>query len=205
LHSGSANITYDGLNVDCGGMKTQGACFENGGGATNAFRNGSIGNVVDEKAALVDGNNFTFDNVRFHDAVLRTDGAHMECVYAIVVPSFTVRNSSFSNCAVVDLFFTYGDWWSPLPPPYGNVTVEREPVRADLQRCRGRDVLHPRRRQYGLPGTGFDQRLDRSATIASTCRRPASIRRARSRTASSAGTAAQQTQPGSSPANAGCF
>ena len=24
----------------------------------------------------------------------------------------------------MDLFFTYGDWWSPLPPPYGNVTIE---------------------------------------------------------------------------------
>jgi hypothetical protein len=58
------------------------------------------------------------------DAVLRTDGVHMECLYAIVVPYFTIRNSSFSNCAVMDILFTYGDWWSPLPPPYGNVTVE---------------------------------------------------------------------------------
>jgi hypothetical protein len=98
--------------------------FENGGGANNTFRNGSIGNVVDEKAALVDGSNFTFDNVRFHDAVLRTDGVHMECLYAIVVPGMTIRNSSFSNCAVMDILFTYGDWWSPLPPAYGNVTLD---------------------------------------------------------------------------------
>ena len=48
----------------------------------------------------------------------------MECVYAIVVPGFTVRNSTFHNCAVMDLFFTYGDWWNPLPPTYGNVTIE---------------------------------------------------------------------------------
>ena len=124
LHSGSPNISYDGLNLDAGGAKTSGAVFENGGGDNNSFVNGSIGNVSDEKAALVDGDHFTFDNVRFHDAVLKTDGVHMECLYAIVVPNMTIRNSSFSNCAVMDLFFTYGDWWSPLPPPYGNVTLE---------------------------------------------------------------------------------
>jgi len=44
--------------------------------------------------------------------------------YAIGVPGFTVRNSTFQNCAVMDLFFTYGDWWSPSPPAYGNVTIE---------------------------------------------------------------------------------
>jgi hypothetical protein len=125
LHSGSPNISFDGLNLDAGGAKTTGgAVFENGGGDYNSFRNGSIGNVTDEKAALVDGDHFTFDNVRFHDAVLKTAGVHMECLFAIVVPNMVVRNSSFSNCAVMDILFTYGDWWSPLPPPYGNVTLE---------------------------------------------------------------------------------
>ena len=55
VHSGSPNIIYDGLNLDAGGAKTTGAVFENGGGDNNTFRNGPIGNVVDEKAALVDG------------------------------------------------------------------------------------------------------------------------------------------------------
>jgi hypothetical protein len=36
----------------------------------------------------------------------------------------TVRRSSFFNCATMDLFFTYGDWWTPLPPAYGDVTLE---------------------------------------------------------------------------------
>ena len=48
----------------------------------------------------------------------------MECVYAIGVPGFTIRNSTFRDCAIMDLFFTYGNWWSPLPPSYGNVTIE---------------------------------------------------------------------------------
>jgi hypothetical protein len=49
---------------------------------------------------------------------------HMECLYAIGVPGFTIRNSTFRDCAIMDLFFTYGGWWSPQPPAYGNVTVE---------------------------------------------------------------------------------
>jgi hypothetical protein len=48
----------------------------------------------------------------------------MECLYAIGVPGFAIRNSTFRDCAVMDLFFTYGSWWSPTPPTYGNVTIE---------------------------------------------------------------------------------
>jgi hypothetical protein len=56
--------------------------------------------------------------------VLKTNGVHMECVYAIGVPGLTIRNSKFRDCAVMDLFFTYGSWWSSQPPSYGNVTLE---------------------------------------------------------------------------------
>jgi hypothetical protein len=88
------------------------------------FKNGSIGNVTEEKGALVSGPNLTFDNVLFHDAVLRNNGTHMECVYALQVPGMVVRNSFFRDCGIMDLAFTYGDWWSPQPPAYGSVTIE---------------------------------------------------------------------------------
>lgn len=123
LISQASNVTYDGINVDAGGAKTTGAALEIHGEGTT-FRNARVGNVVDEKGLLVAGANHTVDNVLFHDAVLKTDGVHMECVYAIGVPGFTIRNSTFRDCAVMDLFFTYGSWWSPKPPAYGNVTVE---------------------------------------------------------------------------------
>jgi hypothetical protein len=122
LDSHASNITFDGVEVDTQFAKDSG--FENHGGDNVTFKNARIGNVTDEKAALVDGTNMTFDNVVFHDAVLATNGVHMECVYAIVVPGMTVRNSIFHDCAIMDLFFTYGDWWSPLPPAYGGVTLE---------------------------------------------------------------------------------
>jgi chitodextrinase len=119
----SSNVVYDGINVDAGGVKTSGAAFELGG-SNVTVKNARVGNVVDEKGMLATGANLTVDNVTFHDAVYRTQGVHMECLYAIGVPGFTLRNSTFRDCAIMDAFFTYGSWWSPKPPAYGNVTIE---------------------------------------------------------------------------------
>lgn len=116
------NVTFDGIEVDAQFAKVSG--FENHGAANVTFQNGRIGNVTDEKGAVVSGTNFTFDNVVFHDVRLIDPNVHNECVYAIVVPGMTVRNSTFQACATMDLFFTYGDWWTPLPPAYGGVTLE---------------------------------------------------------------------------------
>ncbi len=124
LDNKAHNVTFDGLDVDAGGSKPSTAVFESHGVDNVTFKNGRIGNVSDQKGALVSGTNFTFDNVSFHDAVMTTPDTHMECVFAIGVPGFVVRNSTFHNCAVMDLFFVYGNWWTPLPPAYGNVTIE---------------------------------------------------------------------------------
>jgi hypothetical protein len=117
------NVVYDGINVDAGGTKTTGAAFELGG-SNVTVRNATVGNVADEKGMLARGAGHLIDNVTFHDAVYKTDGVHMECLYAIGVPGFTLRNSTFRDCAVMDVLFTYGSWWSPKPPAYGNVTIE---------------------------------------------------------------------------------
>jgi hypothetical protein len=122
LENSASNVTFDGIEVDAGMATT--TVFENHGADNVTFKNAAIGNVTNEKGALVSGTNFTFDNVLFHDAVSGASGVHMECVYALSVERFTVRNSTFRDCAVMDLFFTYGDWWSPLPPAYGHITIE---------------------------------------------------------------------------------
>jgi hypothetical protein len=121
LDNDASNVVFDGLNIDAGGEKSPG--FGNGGDNVT-FKNGRIGNITDEKGAIVSGTNFTFDNVYFHDVVMRGPDVHLECVYAVSVPGFTVRNSTFRNCGVMDLFFLWGGWWSPQPPAYGNVTIE---------------------------------------------------------------------------------
>ncbi len=121
------NVTYDGLNVDAGGTTTTYAVFETGGASGVTFKNGRIGNVVDEKGALIGGQgspaplNVVFDNVDFHDVVQRGSGVHNECMYAMAA-GLTVRNSTFRNCATMDMFVKRGDWWGQQP--FGNITIE---------------------------------------------------------------------------------
>jgi hypothetical protein len=122
LDNEADNVTFAGLAIDMGYDKAPG--FHNGGASNVTFRDGTIGRVTDEKGALITGRNFTFDNVIFHDVLVTADEVHNECVYALDVTGMTVRNSHFYNCATMDLFFTYGTWWNPLPPPYTDVTIE---------------------------------------------------------------------------------
>jgi hypothetical protein len=121
LDNAASNVTFDRIEVDGQFVKFLG--FHNSGDDVT-FKNSRIGNVTDEKGALVSGANFTFDNVEFHDVLVTDPEVHNECLYAIVVPGFTIRRSWFHDCATMDLFFTHGLWWDPVPPAYGDVTVE---------------------------------------------------------------------------------
>ena len=120
VHSGSPNLTYDGLNLDAGGGTPTGAVFENGGGDEQ-----HLPQRLDRQRRRPEGGarrrRATSPSTTCASTTpsCSTDGVHMECLYAIVVPDMTIRNSSFSNCAVMDILFTYGDWWSPLPRPTG--------------------------------------------------------------------------------------
>jgi hypothetical protein len=60
------------------------------------------------------------DNVVFHDVRQVGDGVHNECVFS-QAPGLTIRNSTFRNCATMDLMITRGDWWGQ--PTYGGVTL----------------------------------------------------------------------------------
>jgi chitodextrinase len=123
IHFGSSGLVFDGLRIDAGGAKTSGAAFENSGSSFQ-FRNGSIGNVVDEKGAMISGPNMVFDNVLFHDVVLVTNGVHLECIMALWNQGMVIRNSTFRNCGIMDASIGIGDYWSPPPPPYTHVTLE---------------------------------------------------------------------------------
>jgi len=122
LYNDASNVVFDGFEIDGGFAKRLG--FHNSGAANSTFRNGRIGNITDEKGALLTGPNFTFDNVVFHDVLVTASDVHNECVYALDVNGLTIRNSHFYNCATMDVFFTYGTWWTPKPPAYGGVTLE---------------------------------------------------------------------------------
>jgi hypothetical protein len=124
VHFGSPNLTFDGIHVD-GGMQPgqAGAGLENGG-EPFVFRNGSIGNVLDEKGALVTEQGIVFDNVRFHDVVLRGQGVHLECIMALWPDDMVIRNSRFENCGIMDISVGIADWWGSFPPPYDSVVLE---------------------------------------------------------------------------------
>ncbi len=91
------------------------------------FKNGRIGNVVDEKGALLGGSSSTasmgviMDNVDFHDVIQRaTASTTSACTRSS--PGVMIRNSTFRACATMDLMITRGFWWSQ--PAYGGVTLE---------------------------------------------------------------------------------
>jgi hypothetical protein len=130
LDNNASNVTFDGLNLDAGGGTPSTAVLENHGepgGRNMTFMNGRIGNVVDQKGAVLGGPNDTapmnvvFDNVVFHDVIQRGAEVHNECVFS-QTPGLTIRNSTFTNCATMDLFILRGDWWGQQP--YGNITLE---------------------------------------------------------------------------------
>ena len=130
IHFGSPNLTFDGIAVDGGRVAQTGAGLENGGEGF-LFKNGSIGNILDEKGALVtegvvgtSGSPIVFDNVRFHDVILRGDGVHLECMMALWADEMVIRNSRFENCAIMALSYGIADWWGSFPPPTDKVTLE---------------------------------------------------------------------------------
>ena len=121
------NITFDSLDLDAQGTQTNWAVFESGGRLNVTLKNSRVGNVVDEKGAMLGGSsstastNLLIDNVVFHDVRQVTAGVHNECIFS-QAPGLTIRNSTFTNCATMDLFIVRGDWWGQ--PPYGDVTLE---------------------------------------------------------------------------------
>jgi hypothetical protein len=121
LNNAASNVTFDGLDLDAGGA--QQLTFDQSGDSVT-FKNGRIGNVVDEKGAILSGTDVTVDNTLFHDVIVHTDGVHNECAYVIVAERIHIRNSTFTNCATMDIMLTYGSWWTPLPPDWGNGVIE---------------------------------------------------------------------------------
>jgi hypothetical protein len=123
----ASNVTYDGIEVDAGFTTPTGAAFESGGVPNVTFKNGRIGNVIDEKGALLGGSSSpaslgtVIDNVEFHDVYQDGSEVHNECIFS-QAPGLVVRNSTFRNCATMDLMITRGDWWGQ--PTYGGVTLE---------------------------------------------------------------------------------
>ena len=147
LDNYSANVTFTGIDVDAGFKTPDGAAFESHGVPNVTFKNGRIGNVIDQKGALLGGWEKTaslhvvIDNVLFHDVLQVGSEVHNECIFS-QAPGLVLRNSRFRNCATMDLMITRGDWWGQ--PPYGGVVLENNVFAHSVN---GRD---PHWHYYGL-------------------------------------------------------
>jgi hypothetical protein len=113
------NAVFDGINIDGNNAQLLGVQFS---GANSTWKNASIGRIVDEKGMLATSDcvGCTIDNVNYHDVLVVTDGVHNECLYSQAA-DITIKNSQFSNCATMDVFFTRGTWWGQ--PGYGGWTL----------------------------------------------------------------------------------
>lgn len=120
LDASGSRLLFSGVDVDGGGAQRLGLHLS---GDTLGFHNGSVGNIHNEKGALVSGEDITIDHTRFHDVTV-DEGVHNEAIYAISVQDFTLRDSTFSNIATFDLFLTYPTWWGYDPPPDSGITLE---------------------------------------------------------------------------------
>jgi hypothetical protein len=126
LHVSAANLTFDGVNIDARFAKRKALEVEPVRGFV--FKNASIGNVTDDSGVLVGGSSVpgellhpVFDHVAFHDVLVTNQYVHNECVYS-QASGLTVLDSTFTDCATMDLFITRGDWWGQ--PHYGGVVLE---------------------------------------------------------------------------------
>ncbi len=86
------------------------------GAADVSVLGGSIGPAVDSSSEIKACSGCTYaptrillDGVTFHDYTRSTPGTHMQCLQVYPAQELTIRNSRFSNCAIMDLFLSnYG-------------------------------------------------------------------------------------------------
>jgi chitodextrinase len=118
----ASNVTLDNVDIDGGGQQLT---ILEAHGANNVYRNLEVRNNTDRLMVMNAGTNSTYDNVFFHDAVITSAGeaadVHMECLWSNG-PAIKVRNSTFKDCAIMDLLLTLGTWWGQQP--YTGVVVE---------------------------------------------------------------------------------
>ena len=129
LDNYASNITFDRLDVDAGGGTPNGGVFENHGdpGGVNV----TVKQHPDRQRRRSEGRGAGRVDEHASDArrvrprhVPRRRAAHrrrpQRCVFS-ETPGLVIRNSSFRNCATMDLFVLRGDWWGQ--PPYGSITL----------------------------------------------------------------------------------
>jgi hypothetical protein len=75
------------------------------GGSVGGIDDGSAATVGSTYQSRVPAKNIVIDHVRFHDVTRRGDpSAHVQCLFVQSVDGLVIRNSSFRNCDVFDVY-----------------------------------------------------------------------------------------------------
>jgi hypothetical protein len=94
------------------------------------WEGGSIGPSHDAKASMIAGTppsrRVTYDRVTWHDATRSDTSIHTECLIALGVQGLTIRNSRFTNCAVLDILLSRID----QDPPPRDIVIENTVLEA---------------------------------------------------------------------------
>ena len=118
LDNGASNVVFDGFDVD--------GAFAKAADVPQQWRQLDLQERPDRQRDRREGCARVGQQLHVRQRPLPRRGDDMtagrppECLYAIVVPGMTVKNSRVQELRDdVRLFFTYGIWWVPLPPAYG--------------------------------------------------------------------------------------
>ena len=122
LNSRANDIGYSGFRIDAEGDQQLALHLS---GRHTGFHNGSVGNVIDEKGAIVSGDDVTISHTRFHDVRIADPSTHNECLFATDANRLTVEDSRFERCATFDIFFTHCFNADCGDEGYGGVTLRR--------------------------------------------------------------------------------
>jgi hypothetical protein len=81
--------------------------------------------------------NIVLDGVHVHDDRRIDDQQHTSCMMLGGGDGVTIRNSSFTGCAVFDLFVTWWNFVSPQYPPGTNIRLENNSFGSIVPGCSG--------------------------------------------------------------------
>lgn len=97
------------------------------------WQGGSIGPSHDAKASMIAGtppsHRLIYDRVTWHDATRSDASIHTECLIALGVQGLTIRNSRFTNCAVLDILLSRID----QDPPPRDIVIENTVLEASRE------------------------------------------------------------------------
>jgi hypothetical protein len=109
----ASDMTLTGLDVDSRALARKAMHID---GDRVTFKDGQVGNTVDNKAIEIWGDDVVIRNTRVHDARIASPDAHMEGIFIVSAQRPVIENNVFERNAIYDVAVTRCTWCSPELP-----------------------------------------------------------------------------------------